>query len=1169
MKILELRFKNINSLYGEWRIDFTDPNFTMDGLFAITGPTGSGKTTILDAICLALYGETPRLGKMTQSDNEVMSRQTGECSAEVLFKTAQGSFRATWQQHRSRKKAGGALQAPKREIAKADGTILAEKLKDVQEQVERITGMDFYRFTRSILLAQGSFDTFLKANADERSPILEQITGTEIYTEISKAVHLRNSTENQTLNELKAGLGGIHLLNAEELEQIELNLKQVEETHRIEAKKRDSIRAALDGIQRMQTLEQELETNREEQESWRVENEKFLPQATRLETAKRARPLDIDHARLINLRNDRLKATTQWTAANEALPEQEKQFATDTQKLETATRQLEQRDQEFQNLTPILKQVRALDTTITERATALKKEETDLEKSQNELRALQAKRNSNQTLLEQQRAGLSEVETYQKSHAQDAELVGQLAAIFQSIEQLDKLKSEKSHANTAAEQCISEAKKTFETARLATEKLKCAQEQFSRSDAGFKCITNRLETALAGKTNSEWITLLSELTRRFKIEQSISDNRKKWIHKTEETKDTASALDKKQTEQQALQREQDLLLQNLKLRQKIESLELERGDLAEGQPCPLCGALHHPYASALPEPETGSIDKNKAALTALAEQINQLTRRHSAAESACATLQETLEQDENELKSLPSGTREEANQITERIQQIQTFELKQKEKRAALDDAREALTRQQLAEQEAKQKSTASTEKSDQAIVHAAEIRTAFESAESALFHALKPYGIQFLNDAKKLLKTRCDDWVAAEKKRIDFKQASESLRTAISNQAEQIETRELRSAEQTDAFKEKSDALNQLVADRQAQFGDQHPDTVEDDAQSKLTTARRTYDDAQHAQHQSEKTLSTALEKIETLEKTQQECQQKLDEQEPLFFHALETAGFESEDAYLSARLSESVQAELEKQAGELNQRHTRLAALEAEKVQHLQAERDREHPETSPEEYAELTESCNGLQQQIGQFKSQLTTNEKAKELLSEKIETIQKQQAECARWNQLHELIGSADGKKFRNFAQGLTFELMVSHANQQLAKMSDRYLLIRDKNKPLDLNVIDNYQAGETRPVKNLSGGESFIVSLSLALGLSKMASKTIRVDSLFLDEGFGTLDEEALETALEALSELKQDGKIIGVISHVSAMKERIGTQINVHATSGGRSRLSGAGVSNP
>ncbi len=136
-------------------------------------------------------------------------------------------------------------------------------------------------------------------------------------------------------------------------------------------------------------------------------------------------------------------------------------------------------------------------------------------------------------------------------------------------------------------------------------------------------------------------------------------------------------------------------------------------------------------------------------------------------------------------------------------------------------------------------------------------------------------------------------------------------------------------------------------------------------------------------------------------------------------------------------------------------------------------------------------------------------------------------------------------------------------MVSHANLQLARMTDRYLLIRDENQPLELNVIDNYQAGEIRSTKNLSGGESFIVSLALALGLSKMAGRKVRVDSLFLDEGFGTLDDEALETALETLSSLQQDGKLIGIISHVSALKERISTRITISPVSGGKSIVTG------
>jgi len=141
--------------------------------------------------------------------------------------------------------------------------------------------------------------------------------------------------------------------------------------------------------------------------------------------------------------------------------------------------------------------------------------------------------------------------------------------------------------------------------------------------------------------------------------------------------------------------------------------------------------------------------------------------------------------------------------------------------------------------------------------------------------------------------------------------------------------------------------------------------------------------------------------------------------------------------------------------------------------------------------------------------------------------------------------------------------------VVQANRHLRKMSDRYLLIRDKNSPLDLDIMDNYQAGEVRTTKNLSGGERFLVSLALALGLSGMASHNVRIDSLFLDEGFGTLDEDTLESALETLSSLQREGKIIGIISHVPALKERIPVQIQVEKTGGGRSRISGPGCSGP
>lgn len=198
MKILRLQFKNLNSLYGEWEIDFTNKTFQNDSLFLLSGPTGAGKSTILDAICLALYGQTPRLGKITQSSNEIISKHTADCYALLHFETKGIQYYARFEQRRAKNKVDGKLQDVERSIAKdTPSNIICRKKTDINEEIIKITGMDFPRFTRSILLAQGAFDSFLKARDEEKSMLLEQITGTEIYSEISKAVFERAKQEKE------------------------------------------------------------------------------------------------------------------------------------------------------------------------------------------------------------------------------------------------------------------------------------------------------------------------------------------------------------------------------------------------------------------------------------------------------------------------------------------------------------------------------------------------------------------------------------------------------------------------------------------------------------------------------------------------------------------------------------------------------------------------------------------------------------------------------------------------------------------------------------------------------------------------------------------------------------------------------------------------------------
>lgn len=237
------------------------------------------------------------------------------------------------------------------------------------------------------------------------------------------------------------------------------------------------------------------------------------------------------------------------------------------------------------------------------------------------------------------------------------------------------------------------------------------------------------------------------------------------------------------------------------------------------------------------------------------------------------------------------------------------------------------------------------------------------------------------------------------------------------------------------------------------------------------------------------------------------------------------------------------------------IEERYKQIQTLKIQTTEKLK-EHEKESLSDRPIEELEvlqalLEQKADALQESIGSDKKELELNQENSDKFKEKITSLKKKKESFKVWVKLNELVGSADGTKFKKFAQGITLDQLINLANQHLNILSTRYKLARNQDKLLELEIIDAYQGNVIRPASTLSGGESFIVSLALALGLSELASQKIAIDSLFLDEGFGTLDEESLEIALNALNLLQNGGKMIGVISHVEALKERIPLQIRV------------------
>ncbi|WP_051176868.1 SbcC/MukB-like Walker B domain-containing protein [Halodesulfovibrio aestuarii] len=573
-----------------------------------------------------------------------------------------------------------------------------------------------------------------------------------------------------------------------------------------------------------------------------------------------------------------------------------------------------------------------------------------------------------------------------------------------------------------------------------------------------------------------------------------------------------------QAEQTSLLREQAYITQ-------IKSLEEFRNKLKDGDQCPLCGSYTHPFSiEGTPVPD--EIEEKLASLEAL------ITKAEVQIDSI-KKLQDTEISDQAKLHT------------------------KEKAEGVALYDKKTAEKTSYELEENLKT------------------LRINFKALKVSTSEKLTPLGItnipeKNISSLLEQLQLRQKNWIDHTQRKSQMEKSLNSINSDIEKLEAVINIQLSNLKDNQKKLTDKKNEYTSTIKDRKELYGEKQPDHEEKQLNKAILIAEKEERNARILHASIQKDLTSHQTQLGTLTERIKKRNPILNKYETEFLTDLKLKGFIDEVHFKNAKLTAEERTQLALQAEQLNNTKVKFETLQKDQQQALDTELAKKVTDSTLEDLKDqakiYAEKIGALRDSNFEIMHKLKANDIALAQRKKKEDKILKQQKEFLRWDNLHDLIGSSDGKKYRTFAQGLTFELMVSHANQQLTKMTDRYLLIRDKVQPLELNVVDNYQAGEIRSIKNLSGGESFIISLVLALGLSKMSSQKVRVDSLFLDEGFGSLDDDALDTALETLSSLQQDGKLIGVISHVSALKERINTQLKIAPTSGGRSTIQGPGT---